>query len=195
MGGGAGCFPAAGVCAGSGRLSYSNIVSTFDAAGQELTFDAVFTVPIVTDPGLTPLGTASLAGDGSVRVLGRTSATELGSWTTQITSLDLTGTFMGVPLTAVLDADPGKELVGGTTIASSGNRFEVTSFFDIFVDITLSSAPPLTTGRGPLHAELVPTPEPAGLALLVLPLAGLAALHWRRRRNGGMRSDATPCGA
>jgi hypothetical protein len=81
----------------------------------------------------------------------------------------------GNKLEVVQDAD--NPSLGQTTIARFGSKFQITSFFDIFVDINLDSVPPLTTGRGPLHVELVPMPEPAGLALIVLPLLGLAALR------------------
>ena len=75
----------------------------------------------------------------------------------------------------VQDAD--NPSLGQTTIAPFGYKFQITSFFDLFVDINLDSVPPLSTGRGPLRVELVPMPEPAGLALIVLPLIGLAALR------------------
>jgi hypothetical protein len=174
--GGAGCFPNLGICAGKGVLSFSNVASSFDMLGQELDFTGVLTVPFVNEMTNQPVGTVSLSGPVHETIFGRTSATELGSWMTQITALDLTGNFEGIPLEATQDTDNAS--TGQTTIAAAGDKFAITSFFDIFVDIELSTVPPLTTGRGPLHAELEPLPEPASLALLLLPLAGLAAV-WR----------------
>jgi hypothetical protein len=174
--GGAGCFPSVGICAGKGVLSFSNVASSLDISGQELDFTGALTVPFFSEMTSLPLGSVSLSGPVHETILGRTSATELGSWMTQITALDLTGNFDGIPLEATQDTDNAS--TGQTTIAAAGNKFAITSFFDIFVDIELSTSPPLTTGRGPLHVELEPLPEPASLALLLLPFAAIAALRW-----------------
>ena len=170
--GGAGCFPNVSVCVIGGTLSnFSNITSTFGLSGQELHFTGVFTSMLV-DLSNHPLGSVSFQGSISETIFGRTSAAQLGTWNTQITSLDLTGTFQGSTLQVMQDTD--HPTLGQTTIAAFGEKFEITSFFDIFVDIELASVPPLTTGGGPLHAELQAVPEPGSLALLLLPLIGLA---------------------
>jgi hypothetical protein len=176
--GGAGCFPNVNVCVVGGTLSnFSNITSTFGLLGQELNFTGVFTSTL-TDLSNHPLSSVSFQGAISETIFGRTSAAQLGTWDTRITSLDLTGTFQGSTLQVSQDADSAS--LGGTTIAAFGEKFEITSFFDIFVDIELASVPPLTTGRGPLHVELQAVPEPGSLAMLLLSLAGLAA-HRRYR--------------
>jgi hypothetical protein len=56
--------------------------------------------------------------------------------------------------------------------------FGIDSFFDVFLELTLDSATPLQTTRGPIRATLVPAP--AALTLLVLGLAGIA---WSGRRS------------
>jgi hypothetical protein len=176
--GGAGCFPAVGVCAEGGTLTYSNVTSSLSGPNQILDFSAALTAPF-TDLSMTHvLGTVTLSGTGSETVFGRTSPVETGTFSTQITSLDLTGAFGGIPLTATQDtANPS---TGQTTITALGDQFEITSFFDIFVDIQLSTNPPLTTGRGPLVAVLEPVPEPTGLVLIVLPLVALAIIRGSR---------------
>jgi hypothetical protein len=173
--GGAGCFSAVDVCVMGGTLSnFTNIMSSFDLSGQVLDFSGRLTATL-TDLSNKPLGAILFQGPISETIIGRTSSTELGAWVTQITSLDLTGMLGGNKLEVVQDAD--NPSLGQTTIARFGSKFQITSFFDIFVDINLDSVPPLTTGRGPLHVELVPMPEPASLALIVLPLIALAALR------------------
>ncbi len=174
--GAAGCFPIPMVCVAGGTLSnFSNIISTFDLTGQVLDFSGQLTA-MLTDLSNHPLGTILFQGPISETIFGRTSSTELGTWNTQITSLDLVGMFGGHTLEVVQDTD--NPSLGQTTIAAfDDNKFLITSFFDVFVDINLDTLPPLTTGRGPLHVELVPMPEPAGLALILLPLMGLAALR------------------
>jgi hypothetical protein len=134
-------------------------------------FSAALTVPF-TDLSMTQvLGTATLTGSGSETVFGRTSPLEPGTFNTQITSLDLLGAFNGIPL--AVTQDPSNASTGQTTITPLGEQFVITSFFDIFVDIQLSTSPPLMTTRGPLVAVLEPVPEPTGLALMVL------SLPWR----------------
>jgi hypothetical protein len=146
-------------------------------------FTGVFTSTL-TDLSNHPLGTVSFQGTIGETIFGRTNATQLGTWNTEITSLDLTGMFQGSTLRVSQDTD--NESLGGTTIAEVSEEFLITSFFDIFVDIELASVPPLTTGRGPLHAELQAVPEPGSLTLFLLPLAGLAAL--RQHGPGNFRS-------
>ncbi len=176
--GGAGCFPAVGVCAEGGMLTYSNVTSSISGPNQILDFSAALTAPF-TDLSMTHvLGTVTLTGSGSETVFGRTSPSETGTFITQITSLDLMGAFDGIPLAATQDTSNAS--TGETTIIPLDYKFEITSFFDIFVDIQLSTSPPLTTGRGPLVAVLEPVPEPTGLALIVLPIVALAILRWPR---------------
>jgi hypothetical protein len=179
-GGGAGCFPNVGVCVEGGTLSdFSNIKSTFDSSGQELDFSGVFTATL-TDLANNPLGTISLGGSIGERIFGRTGTSDLGTWDTQIQSLDLTGTLGGIGLHVLQDSD--NPSLGQTTIAQFGEKFATTSLFDIFVEIEFFTVPPLMTGRGPLHVELEPIREPAGLGLFVLSLFGLAAVRGLLRR-------------
>jgi hypothetical protein len=77
--GGAGCFPTFGVCAAAGTFyGFSPISSTFDAAGQELLFNATFTT-IVTNLSNVPIGTIAFTGEFGETVFGRTSPDETGS--------------------------------------------------------------------------------------------------------------------
>jgi hypothetical protein len=172
------CFASVQICATAGTLSnFSNITSTFDAAGQELHFSGVVTATL-TNLSNQPEGTVTLTGPVGETILGRTSATQLGTWSTKVTSLDLTGSFdnVGVAVTQ----DPGNPSLGQTTIAALGQQFLTTSFFDVFVDVALATVPPQAAEVGPLHAELQAVPEPASLALLLLPLAGFVAYRGYR---------------
>jgi len=98
--------------------------------------------------------------------------------------MSLTGPVLGHTLTLAL----------GSTTPSTGmasieaipeDLFRIDSFFDIFVQLSLDSVPPLNATRGPIHAELVPAgvPEPSVVTLLAAALLGLVGVQWRRRAH------------
>lgn len=89
--GGAGCFTFFSVCANPGTFyDFRPISSTIDASGQQLLFSATLIATVTTLSGL-PIGWITFTGDFGETVFGRTSPTETGAWSTQITSLDLSG--------------------------------------------------------------------------------------------------------
>lgn len=176
--GGAGCFVVFNVCANPGALSdFHTISSTFDASGQELLFNATLKTTMTALDG-TPLGTMTFTGDLGETVFGRTSPTATGTWTTQITSLDLDGMLTG-PLAGVsggISIDPAQTSGGETSIIPLGGKFMIDSSLDIFAQLTLNTDPPVIVDRGPLILQLIP--EPGTLALLTL---SVVALLWQRR--------------
>jgi hypothetical protein len=168
----------ASVCVTPGTLTLTSLVSqNFTSLGQDIVTDASFTA-VLTSLGNAPLGTVQLTGTAEQEVLGRLGATDTGSWTTELTALSLSGTVLGA--TSNVSLDPSNSSDGNTSITAVGNgTFQINSFFDVFVDITLDSQPPLSTTRGPIQVTAVP--EPASLALFALPLLAFAGA--RRRQN------------
>lgn len=181
---GAGCFPAADACITAGTLTLASVVSSmFKPAGQDIVANAVFSGQ-VTSIGGTGLGQINLSGTLKQEVLGRTFSTEIGTWTSDIIALSLSGPFLGHTLDIGLDGSQAS--FGTSSVQPSGDQFSIGSFFDVFVDLTLDGTPPLHTTRGPLHFEAGATvtamPEPSGLFLSALPLLCLIAA--KRRRHG-----------
>ena len=179
---GAGCFPVAGVCVSLGTLTPVSLVSsTFDADGQNIVATVSYS-GMLTTLGSTPLGPISLTGTMEQEVLGRTFATELGTWETELVALSLSGPVLGRTLTLMLDASTPS--TGETSIepvdAGDVQVFRIDSFFDVFVELSLDTVPPLSTTRGPIRASLVAIPEPGSAALIGLGLAGLAWRRWRK---------------
>lgn len=181
--GGAGCFASYGVCAEGGVFSgFTPISSTFDASGQELLFNGIFTTTITTLSGV-PVGTITFTGEFGETVFGRTGPDETGSWNTEITDLDLDGTLTG-PLAGMsggIGLDPSQTSTGQTSITPVAEGYLIDSTFDVFTELTLNTDPPVVIDRGPQILTLMPVPEPSALALLILPLVGLFGLRrWTR---------------
>ncbi len=179
--GGVGCFPAAGVCVQPGSLTFTSVISaSFDASGQNILANATYDGTL-TNLSHVPIGPITLTGTVEEEVLGRTFSTQTGSWNTELLSLALSGPVLGHTLTLGLGVPPSTGMASIQPVGvNQGEAFRIDSFFDIFVDLTLDSTPPLHTTRGPLHAELVAAPEPASLVLLVGGVLGLAAARRSR---------------
>jgi hypothetical protein len=179
--GGVGCFPAAGVCVQPGSLTFTSVVSTtFIATGQEIVANASYEGTLTTLSN-TPIGPITLGGTVEQLVLGRTFSTQTGTWSTELLAMSLTGPVLGNTLTLVLGSTPS---TGMASIDAIGEGlFRIDSFFDIFVELSLDSVPPLNATRGPIRAELAPAgvPEPSVVTLLAAALLGLVGMQGRRR--------------
>lgn len=94
---------------------------------------------------------------------------------TVISMETLAGSIGGIPF--ALREDPDKDSVGEMTIKNlGGNRWAVTSFFDVFTELSIDSGP-FEDATGAARVHLVP--EPATLALFGL---GFGLLGWLRKK-------------
>jgi len=180
---GAGCFPAAGVCVTAGSLTLTApVTTTFTALGESILSDAVFS-GLLTTLGGTSIGPVSLVGTFQQLVNGRTTSNQLGTWATDLVSMALSGPVLGHTLTLTRDSIHPSTGTSSVQLAvdQPEGSFRISSFFDVFVDLSLDGPNPLTASRGPIHFEAA-VPEP--VSLLIVGPAGLALLAARRRRGG-----------
>jgi hypothetical protein len=183
------CFPLAGVCVTDGTFTLTSLISsTFDATGQHITTNALYS-GILTDLSDVPIGPVELFGTVEQEVLGRTFPTQTGSWTTELVSLSLSGLVLGHTLTLALD--PANDSTGTTSITpigiNGGRPFRIDSFFDVFVELTLDTPIPLTTKREITAVAVQAVPEASSLAAISIALPMMLAMYRRR----GVASPAT----
>lgn len=100
-----------------------------------------------------------------------------GTFNTQMLSMDLTGTVLGNSVEIMLD--PANPTVGQTSItAEGGGLYQISSFFDVFTELSLNGGPFIPQNNGPTLVQLEPVPEPTSIALL-----GSGALFLLRRHR------------
>jgi len=189
--GGAGCFAIATACVTPGPLTLTSLTSSvfLPANGalpavQDIVATASYEATLTPLVGDTIIGTVDLTGPVDETVFKRTSDTEIGSFTTEITGLDLTGT-LSLPHSpllngAALEVTLAAPSYGITTITAVGNQFRIDSFFDVFIDISLPDLGMSKDDVGPIRLVLGGVPEPSTWAMMLLGLAGLAFAARRR---------------
>jgi hypothetical protein len=189
---GAGCF-AVGVCVTPGAFVQTSATSVFlPAEGmlpavQDIVAQATYSATLTLPASPIAIGSVALTGTVDETVLDRTSNTEIGTFITDITSLDLTGTLVlppGNPLdgaTLVATLDPS-ELSSGTTsitpLGQNGREFVINSFFDIFIDLSIPSLGLSKSGIG--VTVVAGVPEPATWEMMLIGFTGLGFAAHRR---------------
>jgi len=187
------CFPnlGPGVCIVGGSLhGFTGTTSTFDNSGQSIDSSITLTADVYTDvnnmPG-TLIAPVLLQGPIGILYVGRMTDTELGTFTSNLTELDLKGTFHGVMThTIEIMLNPMMSSTGPTTVQSTismapDGQFQVSSFFDVFAEISIDGGQfmPAPSSR---TFTLTPTPEPRSVSLLALGVLGVLGKLRRRLR-------------
>lgn len=169
-----------GVCiVGASLHGFTGTTSIFDNSGQSIDSSITLSADVYTDAGNMPgslIGPVMLAGPIGILYAGRTSDTELGTFSSSLTELDLMGSFNGHTIEIILN--PQSTSSGPTTVAPSGSNFQVSSFFDVFTEISLDGGGFIP---GP-ERRFTLTPEPGSITLLAVGMAGVIGKLRRRRR-------------
>jgi len=145
--------------------------------------------------GFRPLGPVTLSGPINITYFGRSTLTALGTFTSQITFLNFTGTFNGHTIEAMLN--PASPSLGMTSVNEvPGGQFRVDSFFDVFAELSIDGGPMLEVaamtsvpGAAMLraHAAIVSV-----MRAVVFGLMSLIFMAWWFPRALSMSSDDQP---
>jgi hypothetical protein len=171
------------VCLENATVSGFNNTSDVFSGGNELvTSTATFSADVYQDNSGNPgafLAPLSAGGTMDFTYFDRGPSTPLGTFNAQITALDFAGTFLGHPFE--IEQNPSQASTGITTINEVPGitpMYQVTSFFDVFLDVSLNGGPFVP---GPQRqANLSGTPEPLSGWCMLAGLASLVGLRLRR---------------
>ena len=103
-----------------------------------------------------------------------------GTFDTQMLSMDLTGNIGGHAVEVMLD--PARPTTGQVSIEDvGGGMFRISSFFDVFTELSIDHSPFIPQDNGPTHVFLTSCPEPSTFLPLVTAAALLMRKRWMRR--------------
>ena len=136
------CIPQ--VCLGN--IAISNFVvtgNTISGGNENVETTATLSADVFQNNAGTPgplIGLVALSGPVDFTYFDKDTFSESGTFDSQITDLDLTGSFNGLTGTHTLEAqlNPAQSTLGSTAIEPvGGGLYHVTSFFDIFTELSI----------------------------------------------------------
>ncbi len=151
--------------------SFTNINRSALGINEFESFNAVLTGG-VSIPSMGNFS-AMMTGPVNTEVFGKVGQIT-GTWSTEILSMTLTGNVGGYPV--LLRESPTLHSTGQTSIAV-GNDYMISSFFDVFTELSIDGGQTWVPQDQSTRMNL--TPEPATVCLLVL--GSLSVLKRRRR--------------
>lgn len=190
------CATALNKCTDSVILSGFHVISSSVQGGNELvTVDANYSAGVFTDNGGVPgtfIGQLFLSGTADFTYVGRDpDVNPLGTFATELTSFDFTGTLNGNSFE--VKQNPGSPSTGTTTILEATFvppiEYSVTSSLDVFGEFSFNGSPFMTAPGQMTTLSAVPEPGPGALAGFSLVIAsGIAKLLRIRNRRRLSRS-------
>jgi hypothetical protein len=139
--------------------------------GGGKTFNALTRMSFFGGPTLTSFNPGDSA---AASITGLVDAPPLHTYATEMLSLDL----VGLPFGAWIRESPTLVSTGGHTIVDTPpSGFQISSFFDVFTELSLDGGASWTPATGPVHLV---NPEPSSLILLASAGALLISRHRRR---------------
>jgi hypothetical protein len=117
---------------------FYNVTIAPDPGGEIETFES--TVEGLFDDGSGSAQLVTLTGPVSVQAFGKNAGDTTGSWQTEILSMDLSGDAGGIPIQ--IRVSPSLPSPGQTSVAGiGGGLYQIDSFFDVFVELSLNGGP------------------------------------------------------
>ncbi len=157
--------------------NFTSAASSFGGPGQHVTFGTNMNAN-VSIPGYS--GPVVFTGSIGILIFGRAAESDTGVFAAEMLSLHLTD-----PFGAIVRESPTLTSSGVTSITTIPGGFQISSFFDIFPELSIDGGqswiPEDGGPGGPVHLMLTPTPEPSSLTMMMAG-AGLIAIVRRRRR-------------
>ncbi len=164
---------------------FQNISDVVVSGNELVSANAIMSADLFENLGGSPgalLGHIAFAGTIDFTFFGRTLANPLGTFNAQITDFHFMGTFNGHTVEA--RQNPNQASIGQTTVTAlvgSGGSFEISSFFDVFAELSIDGGP-FVPGP-PRHLDLTAAPEPGSVGLAVLGVLGLVSIRRRLGRS------------
>jgi len=160
------------------HIGFTGIIRTPSGSDTIEHFNSTVFGNVSTNGVSGPFNPISLTGPVTVTLFGYTTG-QLGTFNTEMTQLDLSGP--GV----LLQESPTKASTGQTKIEDiGGGLFRITSFFDVFTELSLDGGATWVESVDSTHVDLTnATPLPAALPLFATGLGALGLLGWRRKRK------------
>ena len=163
------------VISGGNELTQSNVTFTGDAYQDNMGSPGMF------------LGPVSMTGTVDITYLDKDRLSELGTFSTQVTSLNLDGTFTLPAPVGSHDVgamlNPSESSTGTTTITQIGpNSYNVSSSLDVFAELSVNDGPFMP---GPERTANLTSavPEPSFYWVIAAVVGGIFAIRVARRKK------------
>lgn len=160
------------------HIGFTGIIRTPGGSGTTEQFNSTLLGNVSTNGTGGPFNPISLTGPVTVFLNGYTTLGQLGTFSTEMLLLNLSA--VGV----LIRESPTLQSTGQTKIEDiGGGLFKITSFFDVFTELSLDGGQNWIPSTDSTHVDLANIPLPAALPMFATGLGVLGLLGWRRKRK------------